>query len=400
MKFVRETSPYIRKNVSVKRMMLDVIIALIPIVLFATIQNGWNGIYVILASVLTMLIVEALAVMLIKWPQGMKRKELFSKEGFKKVLGGYTINNLTCPIISALIFSLLLPAATPVYVVIVGSIVGILFGKLVFGPYGNNIFNPAALGFIFVKLCFTSQLDSALINQTSQIFPSLVSEGTNGALVITSGTPLAQIGTNLGNFASSLQNYSLMDLFIGNVPGAMGEVCSVLILVSLLYLVVRKAIDLRSTLSMIGSFMIITFFVGIVLNMKTPTHVGNFMAYELLAGGLLFGATFMITDPVTSPVTKFGRICYGAFAGIMVALIRYIGGYPEGVAFAILLANIITCALDYFMRGKKNSYTWIQALGLVVVITCVTLIICFTVNGRIEVPQTTNFISALGGLRS
>ena len=153
MVFRRETSPYIRKKVSVKRMMLDVIIALIPILLFAMIQNGWNGIYVILTAVITMLLTEFIAVALIKWPSGMKRRELFSKVGFKRVLEGFNINNILCPLISAFIFSLLLPAATPVYVVIVGSLVGILFGKLVYGPYGSNIFNPAAVGFIFVLLC-------------------------------------------------------------------------------------------------------------------------------------------------------------------------------------------------------------------------------------------------------
>lgn len=388
MNFIRHTSPYIRKNVSVKRMMLDVIIALVPIVLFAAIQNGWNGIYVILASVLTMLVVEFVAVALIKWPDGMPRKDLFTKAGFKKVLEGFTVNNITCPVISALIFSLLLPAATPVYVVIVGSLVGILFGKLVFGPYGNNIFNPAAVGFVFVKLCFAGQIDAALTHQASIVFPSLVQND-----VITGGTPLGQIAGNLSNFGTALSTYSLQDLFFGQVPGAMGEVCSLLIIVAFVYLAARRAIDLRVTLSMIVSFTIVAICAGFVLNSKNGTNVLDFTLYQVMAGGLLFGAVFMITDPVTSPVTKFGRVAYGTFAGLLAVMIRFMGAYPEGVAFAILLANMLASAMDYFMQGKKDGYSWVQIVGTLVVVIVVCLIVCFSVNG--DVSATTNLV--LGG---
>ncbi len=388
--FKRETSPFIRKNVSVKRMMLDVIIALIPITLFAMIQNGWNGIYVILASIITMLLTEFIAVALIKWPDGMPRKELFTKVGFKKIVEQFNINNIYCPLISALIFSLLLPAATPVYVVIVGALVGILFGKLVYGPYGSNIFNPAALGFVFVLICFSGQLDEARNVMASAMRPDVVVDG-----VIAGGTPLTQISGNLANFANALQTYSLADLFFGNVPGAMGEVCSLLIIVAFIYLAIRRAIDVRATLGMILGFGLVALSVGITLYCINGTNVGEFLLYQLLAGGLLFGSVFMITDPVTSPVTKFGRLFYGIFAGLMVALIRYIGAFPEGTAFAILLANIIASALDYFMQGKKNSYSWIQLTVTFVVIICICLIVCFTVAGRTPMPET-NMV--LGGL--
>ena len=108
MRLVPQSAPYIRKNVSVKRMMLDVIIALMPVTLFAMIVNGWNGIYVFLISILTMLSVEIVAHGIIKWPKDMKIKELFTKEGFKKVKDTYTINNITAPLISALIYALII----------------------------------------------------------------------------------------------------------------------------------------------------------------------------------------------------------------------------------------------------------------------------------------------------
>ncbi len=389
--FARHNSPYIRKNVSVKKMMLNVIIALVPVVLFAMIQNGWNGIYVILTSILVMLLVEFIAVGLMKWPAGMKFKELFTKEGFKKELEGFNINNITCPIISALIFSMLLPAATPVYVVIVGSIVGILFGKLIYGAYGNNIFNPAAVGFIFVKLCFSQQIDAALLNQTAALFPGLIENN-----VIAGGTPLGQMAGNLGNLAEALKHYSLLDLFLGNVPGAMGEVSTILILISWIYLIVSRAIDLRASLGMLLSFILMTLCVGIVLYVNNGTDVWTFTLYELMAGGLLFGMVFMITDPVTAPVTKFGNLLYGVIAGVIVALIRYIGAYPEGVAFAILLANMLAPTIDYFMRGKPNGYTWKQLLGLGIFVLVAALVLGFAVNAKLGAPAEAALNLALG----
>ena len=385
--FKRETSPFIRKNVSVKRMMLDVIIALVPVTLFAMIQNGWNGVYVIITAIITMLLAEFVAVALIKWPDGMPRKDLFTKEGFKKIVAQFNINNIYCPLISALIFSLLLPAATPVYVVIVGSLVGIIFGKLVFGVYGSNIFNPAAVGFVFVLLCFSSQLDAARNVAASVVRPDVIENG-----VIAGGTPLTQIAGNLGNFGSAIQKYSLLDLFLGNVPGAMGEACSLLIIIAFIYLAIRRAIDVRATLGMVLGFGLVALAVGITLYCINGTNVGEFLLYQLLAGGFLFGAVFMITDPVTSPVTKFGRLFFGVFAGIMVGLIRFIGAYPEGTAFAILFANIIASALDYFMQGKKDTYSWIQLTVTFVVIVLVSLIICYTVAGRTPAPEVATIL--------
>lgn len=391
MKLVRRTSPYIRKNVSVKRMMLDVVIALFPLVLFALIQNGWNGGQVFLTSILTMIFVEIISVAFMKWPEGMKFTELFSKEGFMRLYHQYNINNILCPVISATIFSLLMPAGVHPYPLIVGSVVGILFGKLVFGAYGNNIFNPAAFGFIFAKLCFGPSIDAALTNQAQILFPTLIQDG-----VIAGGTPLGQLAGNLGNFNQAMGIYSIKDLFFGNVPGAMGEVCTILILVSFVYLAIRRSIDLRSVLSMVLGFVVTALTVGIVLNVKNGTNILDFILYEVMAGGLLFGAVFMITDPVTSPVTKYGRVFYGLFVGLLVGLIRFIGGMPEGTAFALLIANAVAPTIDYFMRGKPNTYTWKQLTVAFVVVVAVCLIIGFTINSRVEVAPAAQLV--LGGL--
>nr|MDE5856147.1 RnfABCDGE type electron transport complex subunit D [Anaeroplasmataceae bacterium] len=114
-------------------------------------------------------------------------------------------------------------------------------------------------------------------------------------------------------------------------------------------------------------------------------NVFDLFMYEMLSGGLLFGAVFMITDPVTSPTTKFGRIAFGAMAGIITALVRYCGAYPEGVAFSILIANMFAPAMDYLMRGKKNTYTWKQLLGLGIAMVVICLIVGFSVAHQIKI---------------
>ena len=373
MKLVAQSAPYIRKPVSVKRMMLDVLIALIPVLLFACIQNGWSGIYVVLISVAAMLVIELVCHMFIKWPSGMKVKELFSKEGFKKLKNQYTINNIIAPLISAIIYALIMPAGCNWYVVLIGAVFGMLVGKMIFGGLGSNIFNPAATGRVFVGVCFGSKL----------VY------GQGGVDVAASGTPLAVVKGNLGMVGQALNEYSLLDLFLGQIPGSMGEVCSLLIIVGGIYLFVRRSADLRACLSMIGSFAIITLVVSItaycVGNNDSSWNVFDLFMYEMLSGGLLFGAVFMITDPVTSPTTKFGRIAFGAMAGIITALVRYCGAYPEGVAFSILIANMFAPAMDYLMRGKKNTYTWKQLLGLGIAMVVICLIVGFSVAHQIQI---------------
>ncbi len=390
MKLVAQSAPYIRKPVSVKRMMMDVLIALVPVLLFACIQNGWSGIYVILISVVTMLITELVCHLFIKWPSGMKLKELFHKEGWSKVKKQYTINNFTAPLISAIIYALLLPANCNGYVVFIGALFGMLIGKMIFGGLGSNIFNPAATGRVFVGVCFGSKL--------------IYGQGGVGIDVTASGTPLAAIKGNLGMVGVALKNYSLLDLFLGSIPGSMGEVSALFILIGAIYLFVRRSADLRACLSMILSFAVITLVASIttyfvwqneisqIRDISLMMHPWNYhwnvfdlFMYEMLAGGLLFGAVFMITDPVTSPTTKFGRVAFGAMAGIITALVRYCGAYPEGVAFSILIANMFAPAMDYLMRGKKNTYTWKQILGLSLTLIVICLIVGFSVASQVKI---------------
>ena len=300
MKLVPQTSPYIRKNVSVARMMGDVIIALIPITLFAMIYNGWEGIYVILLSLATMILGELLCVMIIKWPNGMKIKELFTKEGFSKIKANYTRNNFLAPIISALIYALIMPANCSPYVVILGALFGIVVGKMVFGGLGQNIFNPAAAGRIFATICFGGKIGEA-----------------NVSTIVAGATPLSSVKGNLNAMA-----FDLVDLFFGNgIGGTLGEGCKLLIILGGIYLFARRSADLRACLSYLLSFAFVMLIVCLSFAGKYEGNAFEMWMYQILSGGVIFAAVFMVTDPVTSPTTKFGRVAFGSIAGCMTALI-------------------------------------------------------------------------------
>ena len=369
MKLVPQSSPYIRKPVSVKRMMLDVVIALLPVTIFSMIQNGWSSIYVILISILTMIGFELLCHMFIKWPKGMKFKELFTKEGFAKVKENYTINNILAPLISAIIYAMIMPAGCNGYVVFAGAAFGIIIGKMVFGGLGANIFNPAAVGRIFNAICFGNFLKD--------------SYATQSAYSVTVGaTPLGATKTAEGLFLSNPNQYSIVDLLIGNHPGSMGEVCILCILAGGIYLFIRRSADIRAFLGYIITFMGLMFIACLSFYSKyKDANIMEMFAIQLFAGGAIFAAVFMVTDPVTSPTSKFGRFAFGAIAGAITVLIRIVGSYPEGAAFSILIANMMAPCIDYFMRGMPNKYTWKQMVGYLVIFAILGCVISASVMG-------------------
>ena len=340
MKLIKETSPYIHRKSSVKRMMVDVLIALLPVVIFAIAMNGWNALYVILLSLVTMIGAELVFVYLTKQDSydGTKKK---ISEKIKTAYQKATINNITAPAISAIIYAMIMPAGANWYIVIIGALFGIVVGKLLFGGLGSNIFNPAAVGRVSVMICFGS--DITYLD------------------AVAGGTPLEQLGENLAN----INNYSLSDLFLGFIPGSMGEVSALLIILGAVYLLLRKSADWRPVVSMIATFMFVMLMTGFCI---PEVNSFKFMLYQTLAGGLLFGAVFMITDPVTSPTTGPGRFTYGILVAILAAFIRILGAYPEGVAFAILLGNMLVPVIDYYKwQSNKITYKHIILWALLII---------------------------------
>ncbi|MBR5246465.1 MAG: RnfABCDGE type electron transport complex subunit D [Clostridia bacterium] len=287
-------SPHIRSNNSTMRTMLDVVIALVPATVAAVILFGLSALLVIAVCVISAVAGEALFNLAIKKEQ--------------------TVGDLSA-VVTGLILALNLPANIPLWQAAVGSLFAIIIVKGIFGGLGKNIVNPAIAARVFMLIAFGSM--------TKAVFP-------NGLDSVSGATPLADLAND--------KSVNLMDLFLGKCGGALGETCAVALLIGGIYLIVRKVITWHIPVAFIGTTFLFTFAVegG---NLETT------LAW-VLSGGLMLGAIFMATDYVTSPSTAKGKLIFGIGAGVITVLIRFWGGYPEGVSFAILLMNIVNPFID------------------------------------------------------
>jgi electron transport complex protein RnfD len=223
-------------------------------------------------------------------------------------------------------------------VVTIGAVFGIAIGKQVFGGLGSNIFNPALIGRAFLMAAFPTFLTT----WTMPVTLDAVSAATSSAAdAVTGATPLAA-----WKFAQHMT--PLAKLFLGNIPGSLGETSALALLLGGLFLLVKRYADWRTPVGMLGTVAALTG--GLWL--YDPKHYAS-PAFHLLAGGLLLGAFFMATDPVTTPVTKVGRWVFGIGAGALTVLIRLKGGLPEGVMYSILLMNSVTPLVNRFTRPRQ-----------------------------------------------
>ncbi len=294
-------SPHIRSHETVQRIMLDVIIALVPAMIGSVYFFGINALKLILVSVASSVLFEALI-----------------QKAFKKEV---TINDLSA-VITGILIAFNLPASAPLWLPIIGSAFAIIIVKQFFGGLGSNFMNPA--------LAARAMLLTSWPNHMSNF------TGTRPD-VVTTATPLTIMKTG----GAELPKF--MDMFIGNIPGAIGETSALLLLIGAIYLIIRQVIDWRIPVFYIGT----TFIMLILLGVET-----EFLLYHILGGGLILGAFYMATDYASSPVTPKGRIIYGIGAGILTAIIRVKGGYPEGVSYSILLMNIATPIIEKITKPK------------------------------------------------
>ena len=346
--FLSQTSPYIRKDTSTKRMMFDVLIALTPVVFFSIYRFGLDAFVRILISVIIFVAVEALYFLSVTRVEGYNFTDKIRNK-FKK----YSINHFSAPAVSAVIYAMIIPDQLHLYVVAMGALFGAAIGKMIFGGLGMNIFNPAAVGRVFIALAFTSFFSGAY---------GFIDAAAGATALSTS-------------FPNVLNSYSLIDLLVGNVPGSMGEINALAILIGLVYLLIRKSADYRPILSGLLIFTVLATIAGFILY---PTLVFEYVIFQLLSGGLLFGLTFMITDPATSPITRPGRWWFGLIIGSLVFFIRIFGNLPEGVAFALLFGNLLVPLLDYPMWSnnlftKKFYVSYSSVFVLLAVLTFVLL---------------------------
>lgn len=365
----KETSPHLRTKATVTRMMVDVLIALAPTLIFSFIVYPINTLITYLISVFIMVGAEFVYVGLRNMMPKDGQKHSFKERFTYAYKGKYNQNNVLTAAISAIIFTLIMPAGAPIYAVIVGAFVGIVFGKLVFGGLGSNIFNPAAVGMLVAKLCFGSQY-TGYVNTWYYTVND----------VSISATPLGVIN---GGTLSNIDQYSLLNLFLGRVPGTLGEVYKITIIIGLIYLLIRRSADFRIVVSYFGTFTFLALMAGLALfALGTNINPFIFTLYSLLSGGVLFGGTFMLTDPVTSPINSPSRIIYGMVAAVITIFIRLFAALPEGVGFSILIANMVAVVLDHY-EWSNPRYTWknILAMALIVVLSSLTVFLVLRFGG-------------------
>lgn len=304
------TAPHVRDPLDLKRFMSMVIVSLVPCIAAGLYFFGLRFIAVTIVSYAAGLTVEAAF--------SIVRKEPIN-EGF---------------FVTGILFPLIMPPAVPLWMVAVGVAFGVVVGKELFGGTGRNLFNPALVGRCFLALAYPAKMSGSWVKPGTEVTGRLL-QYVDGSSVdaLTSATPLA--------LAKGGELASLSHMFVGSVSGSVGETSALAIIAGGTFLLLTRVANWRTVAGILISF---TALAGI-LHHAQPAQFAPAL-WHLCAGGLLFGAFFMATDPVTGPVTSSGKWLYGALIGVVTVLIRNFTGYVEGVTFAILLGNIVAPIFD------------------------------------------------------
>ena len=308
------SSPHVHSPVTTQTIMRDVLIALAPALVGSVCFFGPRALLVTLVSVAAAVGFEWLWCRLMK--QDNKTYDLSA-------------------VVTGVLLAFVCPPTIPYWMIIMGDLFAIILVKMLFGGIGKNFVNPALAGraFMFSWPVAMSTWVKVGISNAAPVF--------GGADIVTAATPLSFM------HQGQMPNVTVAQAFFGNVGGCIGETSALLLLAGFLYLLWRKVITVRIPLTYIGTVAVLTF-----LFPQGQDRV-QWMAYQLFTGGLMLGAIFMATDYVTSPVTKLGQIVYGMGCGVLTVLIRYFGGYNEGVSYAILVMNCCVVLLDRIGRPTK-----------------------------------------------
>ena len=297
-------APHIRSNDTVRKIMLDVIIALVPAMIASVYFFGMRSILLILTCVVACVATEYV-----------------TQSALKKTV---QIRDLSA-VVTGILIALNMPQSFPLWMAAFGSVFSILIVKECFGGIGFNFMNPALAARLVLMASWPKQI-------TGYISPELLKQGVTDLDSITYATPLQLIAA--GDFANLPQ---MKDMFIGNIGGVIGETSAIALLIGFVYLVVRKVISWEIPVIYVATTAVCLGILGIPMNI---------IPYELLAGGLLLGAIFMATDYTTNPINRKGRIIFALGCGILTAIIRVKASLPEGVSYAICLMNLATPLID------------------------------------------------------
>jgi len=299
MKLTVASSPHIRGNFRTNRIMMDVVIALIPALAVGVWNFGWQALLNVLISAASAVAAEWLYCVVTR--------------------SRNTVVDCSA-VVTGVLLAMTLPVSVPFWQIMAGSVFAIVLVKSLCGGLGQNIFNPALAGRAFMML----------------LWPLSLTRFVSAVDGVSSATPMHHM------VMPAIPEVSLLDMFLGNISGCIGEVSALALLIGGAYLIYRKVISIRIPAAYIGTVAVLT-----LIFYKAGTPV-EWMLYQVFGGGLMLGAIFMATDYVTSPVTKKGQIIYGIGCGVLTVLFRYFGLYPEGVTYAILLMNACAWTIDRY----------------------------------------------------
>ena len=316
-KLIVSPSPHLHTKTSTKSLMRDVVIALIPAVIVSVLFYGWSELLVLGVSVASCVLLEY----------------LITKYLLK---GGCTICDWSA-VITGVLLALNLPATTPWWVVLIGAVVAIGVAKMTFGGLGQNLFNPAIVGRVFLLISFPTYMTNW--TKPAGFIGNAIADAYTGA------TPL---GIAKEGGVAAIEGLDYMDMLFFNIGGSAGELSAIALLLGFAYLLIRRVIKPYITLSILGTVAV---FSGIFWAINPAEYTDPI--FNLLTGGLLLGSIFMATDYVTSPMSNWGGVVFGVGIGLITMLIRYFGAYPEGVSFAILIMNSVVPLLNKWFHTKK-----------------------------------------------
>ena len=314
-KLLVSPSPHLHTKTSTKSLMRDVVIAMIPAVVVSVLCYGWSELLVLGVSVASCVLLEYLIT-----------KYMLNKP--------CTVGDMSA-VVTGILLALNLPASTPWWVVFIGAVVAIGVAKMTFGGLGQNLFNPAIVGRVFLLISFPTYM-------TNWAKP----QGIIGNFdAYTGATPL---GLAKEGGMAAIEHLDYADMLFVNIGGSAGELSAIALILGFVYLLVRGVIRPYITLSIIATVAV---FSGIFWAINPAEYTDPL--FNILTGGLLLGSIFMATDYVTSPMSNMGGVVFGVGIGIITMLIRYFGAYPEGVSFAILIMNSVVPLINKWFHAKK-----------------------------------------------
>lgn len=316
LKLLVSSTPHIRSNDSIEKIMGDVLIALAPASIMGIYFFGLRALLLIIISMASCAFFEAVYQKITKQP--------------------ITITDLSA-LVTGLLLALNLPSTAPFWLPIVGGFFAIVVAKQVFGGLGQNFINPALAARAFLVASYPTLTTGSAFGETVK--------GVIGIDGVSAATPLAQIKASESVISVTGSDY--MNALFGNVGGTIGETCAIALIIGGVYLIVRKVISWKIPVTYILTVFVLTYIFKV-----TGVAPYRIPFYELLTGGLMLGAFFMATDYASSPVTPLGQIIMGVGCGLMTTLIRVFGGYPEGVSYSILLLNLCVPLIDRYTKPK------------------------------------------------